>query len=109
MFPRGPRRVANPAVRSSAVRRQGRASSHQDHAQCVTTPGSADAQRTDVIPTFGRASRCPGSGAAGTYFKKRVDEGDSPAKVRRALKRRLCRVVFRGLVDDFRMRSTAAV
>jgi transposase len=43
------------------------------------------------------------------YFKKRVDEGDSPAKARRALKRRLCRVVFRGLADDFRLRSTAAV
>jgi hypothetical protein len=35
------------------------------------------------------------------YFNKRVDKGDSPAKARRALKRRLCRVVFRGLTDDF--------
>lgn len=42
------------------------------------------------------------------YFKKRVDDGDSPAKARRALKRRLCRVVFRGLTEDFRMRSTAS-
>jgi transposase len=43
------------------------------------------------------------------YFNKRVDDGDTPPKARRALKRRLCRVVFRGLTDDFRMRSTAAV
>jgi transposase len=47
-------------------------------------------------------------GPGRTYYQKRIDSGDQPAKARRALKRRLCRVVFRALVADFQMRSASA-
>lgn len=48
-------------------------------------------------------------GLGRAYFDKRVEAGDTPARARRALKRRLSRVVFNGLNEDFRMRADQSV
>jgi transposase len=40
-----------------------------------------------------------------TYYRRRIDEGDTPAGARRCLKRKICRVVFSHLVADYRRRS----
>ena len=44
---------------------------------------------------------CPGR----TYYQRRIDEGDTKAGARRCLKRKICRVVFRRLVADYRRRG----
>jgi transposase len=44
-------------------------------------------------------------GPGKTYYKRRVQEGDTKAGARRCLKRKICRVVYSRLVADYRRRQ----
>jgi transposase len=44
-------------------------------------------------------------GSGETYYRRRVAEGDSPAKALRCLKRHLCRVVYRHLLAEHNNRT----
>ncbi len=48
-------------------------------------------------------------GPGRTYYRKRIDAGDSPAKARRCLKRRIARVVFSRLRADLSLSAAVSL
>ena len=69
-------------------------------------PGNRQLNR--ALHTICRAQIRWGHGGGKTYYQKRIDEGDSPAKAKRALKRRIAHAVFHRLQIDAGKRAIAA-
>jgi len=57
-----------------------------------------------VVATCQARSDAPG----GTYYRKKLDEGESRKEALRCLKRRVCDAVYKGLLADSQVPSRSA-